>query len=412
MAGKYFKSMMNEIVGSGNEDYDKMFSYYTKRQVNILDRWLGITNYFVMLLIAAYVVGFVFILDRGYLESEPAFGPLVTHVSGDAVAFSQGKKAGSRYFSGDELTYPGLERGNVFVATKIVITEQKRDVCEDFSKYCMSADDCSKDVSAECTSNRRCKEPSWCPVMKGEDIQQEVYKVKSGEIYIWIKSAIQFQQLAPERLYTDDMNPIVYPKPGFNTITLRQILLECNPPVRYEEVAELGAAIEVQLVWNCVVDMPGCERKMFARRIDTLLDEDKIGFNFGWPQYMGEDFTVNSELRELKEMYGIRIYFRSVGTGQKVSFAAIIFKMSTGMALLGFAPIIADLVMLNCFKLSKKYAARKYITTIDFSDHFDKLEEVESSDEEMADADEAEDEQEDEAWRQKMDEEDEDNAGR
>lgn len=407
MAFRFIKDIVDGIQETLSQDYDRLFSYYTKQQVNVLDRTLGFTNVVISLFIASYVVGYVFIAERGYLEPEAAQGVMVTHVSGDAVGISSGKKPGSRYFPADELTYPGLERGNVFVATKIVITEENRGVCEDRNMRCMSADDCSKDVSAECTPNKMCKEPSWCPVLVDNEPQEEVYKLNTAEVVIWVKSAIQFGLLKPERLFHDSMSPVAYPKAGFNTITLRQILLECTPPVRYEEVSELGAAIEVQWQWNCNVDFPTCEKKMVARRMDVKLDEESIGFNFGWPFYMGDDSTSNSDHRELKKMYGIRLYFRTVGTGQKISLAMIIFKMSTGLALLGFAPIIADLLMLNCFKLSKKYMARKYVYSQDFSDYFDSLEEDMEFGEVDADADEQEDEQEDEEWRRRMDEEDE-----
>lgn len=403
MATKIFKTVYNEIAEALGQDYDRLFSYYTKQQVNVLDRTLGITNVIIALAIASYVVGYVFIADQGYLEPEAAFGVMATHVSGDAVAASSGKKAGTRYFPADEITYPGLERGNVFVTTKVLITQQERSVCEDRRMPCMSTDDCSKDVSAECTKDKFCKEPSWCDVLVNGELQQEVYKLNTAEVKIWVKSAIQFALLNPEKLFHESMTPVAYPAAGFNTITLRQILLECTPPVRFEEVAELGAAIEVQWVWNCNVDFPKCEKRMLARRLDVQLDEDHIGFHFGWPMY---DDGMNGETRELREMYGIRLYFRTVGTGKKVSFAAIIFKMSTGMALLGFAPIIADLMMLNCFKLSKKYMARKYVESLDFSEYFDNFDQ-EEQDELDADAEEIEDEQEDEEWRRRMDEEDE-----
>lgn len=404
----FVKGFASEISAVLSQDYDRFFSYHTKQQVNVLDRTLGFTNVVIQLLIASYVVGYVFIADRGYLEPEAAQGVMVNHMSGDAVGVSSGKKSGDRYFSADEITYPGLERGNVFVATKIIITQQKRGVCEDPNMYCRSADDCSKDVGAECTSNRLCKEPSWCSTLMDGEPASEVYKLDTANEVILVKSAIQFKLLQPTKLFHEEMTPVMYPKPGFNAISLRQILLECNPPVRYEEVAELGAAIEVQWVWNCNVDFPTCEKQMVARRLDVAFDAEKIGFNFGWPFYNGEDMTVNGEERELRQMYGIRLYFRTVGTGQKVSMSIIIFKMSTGLALVGFAPIIADLMMLNCFKLSKKYAARKYIYSQDFGDYFDEMDQGMGSDDgDNEAADEMEDEQEDEEWRRRMDEEDE-----
>jgi len=289
----------------------------------------------------------------------------------------------------------------------MVITQQKRGVCEDRNLYCRTADDCSKDVKAECTSNRMCKEPSWCPQI-GDDgePEDEVYKLNTAEFNIWVKSAIQYTLLKPETVFHQDSSaPILFPAKGFNSLTVRQILLECSPPVRYEEVSELGAAIEIQWVWNCNVDFPTCNPEMRARRLDVQLDEEKIGFNFGVPFYNGADMTTNGEERELRNMYGIRLYFRTVGTGKKISLSMIIFKCSTGLALLGFAPIVADLMMLNCFKLSKKYTARKYVYSQDFSDFFDDMDIPEDDTEE--DAGDLEDEQEDEEWRRRMDEEDE-----
>lgn len=406
MAARFFKGLASELSEALSQDYDRFFSYYTKQQVNVLDRTLGFTNVVIQLLIVSYVVGYVFIAERGYLEPEAAQGVIVTHISGDAVGVSSGKKAGDRYFSADELTYPGLERGNVFIATKIIMTQQNRGVCEDESMPCLTKDDCSKEVGAECTSNRVCKEPSWCPVLQDGEPANEVYKLETSNEMILVKSAIQYKLLAPEKVFHESMEPVMYPKAGFNAITLRQILLECSPPVRYEEVSELGAAIEVQWVWNCNVDFPTCEKKMVARRLDVTFDDQNIGFNFKWPFYNGGDTTMNGEERELKQMYGIRLYFRTVGTGQKVSMGIIIFKMSTGLALVGFAPIIADLMMLNCFKLSKKYTARKYLYSQDFGDYFDSV--GAGSDDDMGvEADEVEDEQEDEEWRRRMDEEDE-----
>jgi hypothetical protein len=330
------------------------------------------------------------------VELEGSIGLLAVHATGDALGKSSGAQQ-TRYFGVDEITYPGLENGNLFVATKVETANQKRGVCEDKSMQCLTNDDCSKDVDAECTKDKFCKEPSWC-----EEGQPERYKLDTSQVRIWIKSAIQFVELDKEKVFINKLDaPVMYPAEDYNTYTVRDLLMICDPPVRYEEVAELGAAIEVQIVWKCNVD-GSCVKKPRARRVDVLMDEDKIGFQFSWPFYTGSDQRVENK------MWGIRFYFRTVGTGYKVSVAAIIMKMSTGIALLGFAPIIADLMMINCFKLSKKYTARKYVYSEDLSDYFDRLAEMEGDEEILGDeAQDAEDEQEDEEWRRKMDEEDE-----
>jgi len=287
-------------------------------------------------------------------------------VIADALSGNSGK----RYFSVEELTYPGLENGNVFITTKITYQEQKRGVCEDQTMQCHSNDDCSKDVGAECSSNRFCKEPSWC-----DQGQQQVYKLDSDQVQIWAKSSIQFSKGlsgGEPSFYANALDkPVLYPAPNFNTFSVRDILRACDPPVQFEEVSELGAAIEVQFVWNCQVDhiAHSCEPEIHARRVDNQMDETTIGFGFFHAEYGVGD--QDPDVRTKASRNGIRFYFRTIGNGRAVDPSEIIFKLSTGGALIGFAPIIADVIMLNCFKLSRKYRARKYEVTEDLGDYFE-----------------------------------------
>merc|ERR1740133_56983 len=143
------------------EDTDKLLSYFTKEQVMFIDKKLGITFYCIQLCIVAYIVGYMFIYQKEYLALEQAKGAVVTHVYGDVVAASSGK-VGSRYFSSEELTYPGLENGNVFIATRQNVHLQKRDVCEDPEMPCTTAADCTSWGKGTCSENGFCIEPSWC----------------------------------------------------------------------------------------------------------------------------------------------------------------------------------------------------------------------------------------------------------
>lgn len=350
------------------QDVDHLFSYNSKRQVQFRDRILGILNYAIQVCIMIYVIGYVFIYEKGYLKGETSHGLAVTAISGDVVADPQSGDSRKKYFSAEDIGYPSLENGNVFVTTKIKIQEQKRGVCEDRTMQCRTVDDCSKDVDAECTGNRLCKEPSWC-----DEGAEQVYKLPSDQTKMWVKSAVFFNNLIPgkEIFYANTMDkPILYPAPNFNTFTVRDLLQACDPPVQFEEVSELGAAIEVQFTWNCQVDsLGGCLPQINARRVDSLFDTEHIGFGFAHAEYGVGD--QDPDVRTKYSRSGIRFYFRTTGNGRAVDPSEIIFKLSTGGALIGFAPIIADVIMLNCFKLSKKYRARKYEVTEDLGDYFE-----------------------------------------
>lgn len=347
------------------EDVDRLLSYNTKMQVNIQDRKLGLANIFLQLGIVAYIVVYVFMIHEGYLEYEQARGIATTQVSGDLLAMSSGSTE-KRYFSADELVYPPLENGNIFITTKLDVYEQTRKVCEDVTMPCTEIGHCSKNVDAECTENGLCKEPSWCS--DGPPVQ---YALDSGHFQIWVKTAIQFYQLDKTKIFgaADSIKPVLWEPPPntperFNTFLVRDLLQLCDPPVRFEEVRELGAAIEVQFVYNCAVSgkAEDCIPQIIAHRIDAKLDEDHIGFNFAYPEYTSET------TRRLNDVRGIRFYIRTVGTGSQPSVTVAVMMISTGIALLGFAPVITDYMLQWCFKNSKKYTARKFEISEDFSE--------------------------------------------
>lgn len=73
------------------------------------------------------------------------------------------------------------------------------------------------------------------------------------------------------------------PDPKANAYTVEELLQKCDPPVRYEEISELGAAVEVQFrYWNCPVNSKrGCVPTVHARRVDTLFSSSQgVGFGF------------------------------------------------------------------------------------------------------------------------------------
>ncbi|CAD7940481.1 unnamed protein product [Amoebophrya sp. A25] len=386
------------------QDVDRLLSYSTKQEVRIQDRWLGIANSTFQIIILLYIVFFVFIYDEGYLEYEHAKGVASASVSrvADVVVDSSGVP-NTRSFSVEELTHPNLEAGNLFVATKIEIQQQKRGVCEDETRKCTDVTDCAEGVDAVCGENGFCQEPSWCAI-NPKSPAIETYKTPTAKLQLWVKAFVQFYNLNKERIFTNEMEKIIpYPNEFANAWSVEDLLLLCSPPVRYEEISELGAAVEVLIRFkSCPVNRKECTPEVTARRIDSVFDEHKIGFEF-------KHATPSSEVpneRRLYTMRGVRFYFRAVGTGEELSISSIIFKVSTGIALLALAPLLADILMLNCFIRSKKYEARKYEYSQDLGDYFAELEKLPQITEgDDADASDFQDE-EDIAWRRRMEEED------
>lgn len=362
-----------ELCGLG-EDLDRTCPYYSKKQVEVRDKFLGIIQCTMQTAMVTYIVLGIFIYNQGYLDYEPARGAIATHVHGDAVSApisSSGVPSNPRYFSAEEITYPGLENGNVFVTTRLVSTRQERrggsESCEDQTMPCGSDEDCHSQVSGMCGAKGFCVENSWCPQKESE----EAYELSGvGDMSIWIKSSIQFVGLAPGKIWsTEKDHP--YPEKGFNLFTLKELLSMVEPtPVQLEEVFKLGAAIEVQFIWNCHVADDKCKPEVKVRRLDILFgSEEERGYSFNRAEYITDDERL------LSHVSGVRIFLRTVGNGHRLSIVKFVMKASTAGTLLTVAGLVTDLLMLQAFRFSKMYFARKYEVSPDFSEYMEKLEE-------------------------------------
>merc|ERR1719191_1245912 len=124
---------------------------------------------------------------------------------------------------------------------------------------CLLDADCTEGGQGQCSPNGFCMEHSWCdqPDENGET-KPEIYEMDTALLQIWARSSIQYVKIAPERVFSTEIDDPM-PRQGYNVFTVRDLLLMCKPlPVRYEEIAELGAVIEVQFWWDCNVKAKQC----------------------------------------------------------------------------------------------------------------------------------------------------------
>jgi len=223
-------------------------------------------------------------------------------------------------------------------------------------------------------------------------------------VMIWVESAIQYIQLAPDRVFsTESGHP--YPEAGYNAFSLRDLLRVCDPPVIYEEVAELCAVIEVHFRWRCDVDanLVECNPHMYAKRLDNVFDSHHIGFTFKSAEYISE------EERVLNTVSGVRMFFRTSGEGRRVSIAVTVQTFALNSSLFALASILTDLLMMEVFMLRRKYIARKFEEVEDMSEYMEmfmaaKYRRDMEGHERQAATDKSQQEQADELWKQQREE--------
>jgi len=344
-------------LGSATGDVDRLLSYFTRQQVLFLDWQLGAMFWSIQVSMAIIIIGYVLIYNEGYVRFEQAKGAVVTHVAGDAVSTSTGKPA-TRYFSTEEVTYPGLENGNVFIATRQVVHRQMRGYCEDPDMPCTTDADCGSDQGA-CSESGLCRSYSWCNV---ED-KPEIYVLEVDALEVWARSFIQFVKLAPEKVLSTDSNSS---QPFGDTVfSVRELLTKVEPlPIHYEEVAHLGGLFDVSMRWECNLSRKKpCKPRVSVRRLDTLFDPDNIGYDFKYAEYIDNDHRLQNEVS------GLRFMFRTTGVGKKFSMQCTITTLSTSGTLMSLAIIVCDLLLTKVIKNRKKFIARKFENTPDFSEY-------------------------------------------
>merc|ERR1719468_38496 len=69
------------------------------------------------------------------------------------------------------------------------------------------------------------------------------------------------------------------------------------------------------------------------------------------------------------------MFFRTVGCGAMHDTNAAILKVATTSSLVVLAPMIADLLMLHLYRHRKRYRARKFDESPDFSSYVKKIDE-------------------------------------
>ena len=376
-------------------DMDEVFCYHTVKEVRMLDRRLGMLCWAIRLLIAGYIVGFVFIANEGYTQQEVASGHVVPQVTGMAYSMSRGV---ARPWDVVDSVKPPLDSSAVFLVTHALHTpHQRMGNCSSPGKKCATDADCPKRPplsNGHCDAGM-CLEMQWCPAQsESASDRTAVHPIEGADtLKVWLKASIMFPSLDAHRIFStiDDEKPRPYKeekggprefKDGVKgrggaapptEFTLGQLLSLAG--TSYEMVAKTGCVLDIVLHWNCYVDdAKDCTPAVSVERLDV--SERRKGFSYEYADYYRVGAAAPDE-RDLYTYRGVRLVLSSRGVGKKVSLSAIMLQISSGIALLWLANYAADFLMLHVLPERRHYRTYKQERTPDFSDLRNKIAEVE-----------------------------------
>jgi hypothetical protein len=353
-------SALNQLFNSVWEkvpDTDDIFAYETVKWVRVLDRRLGLVYYTMLIIIVIYIVLYVCIIEKQYLDFEKSSGWIIVQVLNQ-----QKSDRGITWDTYDRITNPG-EQGAVFIPTRILTTKgQTQDgFCPSYMHSCTVDKDCDIDnellQKTQCIEGH-CNRRQWCPPENPDLPTTETQYLEFGNVELWFSTYVHYHKFQLDVATTDERKEILYPMKRANTYPLHDLIRMAN--LDEEEVIENGAVLIANALLNCDLDTGECGSEVRTINVDT-----RSGYNYAYNHVY---FEGGERKRDVMRMYGIRLLAFATGFGVKTSFPQIVLQVSSGIALMMVAQSVADFVLMTVIAERKHYTDQKVLQTEDFNE--------------------------------------------
>ncbi|KAB1255537.1 P2X purinoceptor 4 [Camelus dromedarius] len=375
-----------------------LFEYDTPRIVLIRSRKVGLMNRAVQLLILAYVIGWVFVWEKGYQETDSVVSSVTTKAKG--VTVTNTSKLGFRIWDVADYVIPPQEENSLFIMTNMIFTvNQTQGLCPeipDKKTVCKSDADCAAGSAGTQSSGvatgrcvlfnetvKTCEVAAWCPV---EDDAQ-VPKLQKTSLF-WSRTTSGTPNLtSASKCWPAGRNIL----PNITTAHLKSCIYDAAtdpfcPIFRlgkivedaghsFQDMAVEGGIMGIQIKWDCNLDRAAslCLPKYSFRRLDTRDVDHNVspGYNFRWPFAKYYHDPTGTEHRTLIKAYGIRFDIIVFGKAGKFDIIPTMINIGSGLALLGVATVLCDVIVLYCMKKRYYYREKKYKYVEDYEQHLD-----------------------------------------
>ncbi|KAM6372816.1 P2X purinoceptor 5 isoform 1-T1 [Pluvialis apricaria] len=378
-----------------------LFDYKTEKYVIAKNKKVGILYRVVQLSILAYLVGWVFVVKKGYQDTDTSLqSSVITKLKG--VAFTNTSELGERLWDVADYVIPPQGENVFFVMTNLIVTpNQRQATCPEVGRteplgpqtptklgsvsipdaLCYKDGDCPAGeavVAGNGVKTGRCLKDgdsirgtceilAWCPVEKRSKPKKPL--LASAENFtVYIKNSIRFPKFKFSKMNVLATNNESYLKscrystehPYCPIFLLGNIVRWAGSD--FQEMALEGGVIGIQIEWNCDLDKAPseCNPHYSFSRLDNKYAEKSVssGYNFRFAKYYRDAEGV--DYRTLIKAYGIRFDVMVNGKAGKFNIIPTIINIGSGLALMGAGAFFCDLVLLYLIKKSNFYRGKKY----------------------------------------------------
>ncbi|XP_044079441.1 P2X purinoceptor 1 isoform X3 [Siniperca chuatsi] len=356
---------------------DFFFEYETPRQVLVRNRRVGVVCRLIQLGVLAYIIGWVFIYEKGYQSTDTAISSV----------FSKMKGVGYTNVSGNEMVwdvadyvFPPQGDSSFVVMTNYIITEgQKMGKCPELQDQnnCNSDGDCEegqikRQMTGVCVNDTKtCEVLTWCPIENDKNIPDPPLLMSAENYTLFIKNSVTFPLFGVTRSNLVEGIDAVYineclydPKDSPLCPIFRLGDIVKLSGFNFTTIAKVGGAIGIVIDWTCNldVDVKHCKPKynfhgLYGNPDETDKARASVGYNFRYAKYYMEDKV---QKRTLLKVFGIRIDIIVQSLARQFDIIPTLTAIGSGVGIFGVATVVCDLVLLYLLPKREFYKNMKF----------------------------------------------------
>ncbi|XP_051959535.1 P2X purinoceptor 1-like isoform X2 [Xyrauchen texanus] len=371
--------MKNTVKGSFSNFF---FEYETPRQVIVKNKRVAVVCRIIQLGVLAYIVGWVFMYEKGYQTVDTAIGSVFTKMKGLSYTNISGVE---RMWDVADYVFPEQGDSSFVVMTNYISTIQTQGKCPELpdgknKNKCDSDADCDegkykRHMTGKCVnSTSTCEIYSWCPVEDDRQIPDPPILRAAENYTLFIKNSITFRQFKVIRsnlveavnqsyinrcLYNPTNDPLcpifrlgdIVERSGFN----------------FSEIARVGGAVGILIDWDCNLDrsIKYCKPNyefygLYGTGKDDKEEKPSLGYNFRYGKYFVENKV---EKRTLMKVFGIRIDIVVHGRAGQFDIIPTLTAIGSGVGIFGVATVLCDLLLLYLLPKRDYYKNMKFKNT-------------------------------------------------
>ncbi|XP_029467911.1 P2X purinoceptor 1-like [Rhinatrema bivittatum] len=283
---------------------DVFFQYDTPRMVMVRDMKVGLMFRFIQLCVLSYIIGWVFIYERGYQAIEGIISSVSVKVKG--IAFINLSGMDPEIWDASDYVYPQQGDGSLVVITNYIMTPNQtlRNCAElpDAAGPCSSDSECSKGkymkrgqgiMTGKCinfnSTFKTCEIFAWCPVEIDYIIPKPPLLREAENFTLLIKNSITFARRRVSRrnliesVTSDSLKSCIYHKikdPYCPIFKLGYIIAESGQ--NFAALAYKGGNVGIHINWECDLDwdVKYCKPTYAFHALDDPKSKVAKGFNF------------------------------------------------------------------------------------------------------------------------------------